>query len=170
MFRPRAVKRKITSLVESDQSSGGEAVEKSESKTVSAGTRVVGPMKSAASIRVTSRFDYQADICKDYKETGYCGFGDSCKFLHDRSDFKSGWQIDKEWQQQQKKKDVPINRDVEPSGNLECGVCKLAWAECATDPCRAICGHCFCEACFVKYCSQICKTCKKATRGVFKPL
>lgn len=26
-----------------------------------------------------SRFDYQPDICKDYKETGRCGYGDSCK-------------------------------------------------------------------------------------------
>ena len=33
------------------------------------------------------------EICKDYKETGYCSFGDSCKFIHDRSDYKSGWEI-----------------------------------------------------------------------------
>ncbi|VDN15911.1 unnamed protein product, partial [Dibothriocephalus latus] len=32
----------------------------------------------------------------DYKETGFCSFGDSCKFLHDRSDYKHGWQIDQE--------------------------------------------------------------------------
>lgn len=37
-----------------------------------------GPQKVSAFIRVASRFDYQPDICKDYKETGYCGFGDSC--------------------------------------------------------------------------------------------
>jgi hypothetical protein len=28
---------------------------------------------------------------------GYCGFGDSCKFLHDRSDYKYGWQLEREW-------------------------------------------------------------------------
>ncbi len=28
---------------------------------------------------------------------GYCGFGDSCKFLHDRSDYKHGWQLEREW-------------------------------------------------------------------------
>jgi len=28
---------------------------------------------------------------------GYCGFGDSCKFLHDRSDYKHGWQLEQEW-------------------------------------------------------------------------
>lgn len=24
------------------------------------------------------RWDYQPDICKDYKETGFCGFGGEC--------------------------------------------------------------------------------------------
>ena len=28
--------------------------------------------------------DPQPDVCKDYKQTGYCGYGDSCKFMHDR--------------------------------------------------------------------------------------
>jgi RING finger protein 113A len=68
-------------------------------KAKSGGT--FGPMRAPTFIRATSRFDYQPDICKDYKETGYCGFGDSCKFLHDRSDYKSGWQIEREWEQKQ---------------------------------------------------------------------
>ncbi|KVI04330.1 Zinc finger, CCCH-type [Cynara cardunculus var. scolymus] len=38
-----------------------------------------------------NRFDYQRDVCKDYKQTGYCGYGESCKFLHDYGDYKSGW-------------------------------------------------------------------------------
>ena len=49
-----------------------------------------GPLRASAHIRMTVRFDYQPDICKDYKETGYCGYGDSCKFMHDRGDYKSG--------------------------------------------------------------------------------
>jgi hypothetical protein len=40
------------------------------------------------------RFDYQPDICKDYKETGFCSYGDSCKFMHDRGDYKSGWELE----------------------------------------------------------------------------
>lgn len=55
-----------------------------------------GPMRAPANLRATVRWDYQPDICKDYKETGFCGFGDSCKFLHDRSDYKHGWQLERE--------------------------------------------------------------------------
>jgi RING finger protein 113A len=55
-----------------------------------------GPIRAPANIRTTVRWDYQPDICKDYKETGYCGFGDSCKFLHDRSDYKHGWQMEQD--------------------------------------------------------------------------
>lgn len=43
---------------------------------------------------VDHRFDYQPDICKDYKETGFCSYGDSCKFMHDRGDYKSGWELE----------------------------------------------------------------------------
>ncbi|KAJ8704679.1 hypothetical protein PYW07_011867 [Mythimna separata] len=55
-----------------------------------------GPIRAPANLRATVRWDYQPDICKDYKETGFCGFGDSCKFLHDRSDYKHGWQLERE--------------------------------------------------------------------------
>lgn len=34
-----------------------------------------GPIRAPAHLRATVRWDYQPDICKDYKETGYCGFG-----------------------------------------------------------------------------------------------
>lgn len=55
-----------------------------------------GPIRASTHIGVSARFDYQPDICKDYEETGYCGYGDSCKFMHDRGDYKSGWQLEKE--------------------------------------------------------------------------
>ena len=55
-------------------------------------------MRAPANLRATTRWDYAPDICKDYKETGFCGFGDSCKFMHDRSDYKFGWQLEKEWE------------------------------------------------------------------------
>jgi RING finger protein 113A len=44
-----------------------------------------GPVRSTCyNVRSMARFDYQPDICKDYKETGFCGYGDNCIYLHDR--------------------------------------------------------------------------------------
>lgn len=60
--------------------------------------RAKGPIRAPTNLRATVRWDYQPDICKDYKETGYCGFGDSCKFMHDRSDYKHGWQLERDWE------------------------------------------------------------------------
>lgn len=59
-----------------------------------------GPIRAPSNLRVTVRWDYQPDVCKDYKETGYCGFGDSCKFMHDRSDYKHGWQLEQDWEKE----------------------------------------------------------------------
>jgi len=58
-----------------------------------------GPIRAPAHLRSTIRWDYQPDICKDFKETGFCGFGDSCKFMHDRTDYKLGWQLEREYAQ-----------------------------------------------------------------------
>ena len=58
-----------------------------------------GPIRAPANLRSTVRWDYQPDVCKDFKETGFCGFGDSCKFMHDRSDYKHGWQLEREMEQ-----------------------------------------------------------------------
>ena len=38
-------------------------------------TGTMGPLRAPANVRGSVRFDYQMDICKDYKDTGYCGFG-----------------------------------------------------------------------------------------------
>jgi RING finger protein 113A len=46
-------------------------------KNPNAPTRKIGPVKAPSSIRTTTLQDYQPDTCKDYKTTGYCGFGDS---------------------------------------------------------------------------------------------
>jgi hypothetical protein len=59
------------------------------------GSGAHGPLRASTNVRMTVRVDYQPDICKDYKETGYCGYGDACKFMHDRGDYKSGWEIDR---------------------------------------------------------------------------
>ena len=70
-----------------------------------------GPMRGTQYMRSSIRMDYQPDICKDYKETGFCSYGDTCKFLHDRSDYKSGWELEREWAATEKaKQQVKIDR------------------------------------------------------------
>lgn len=59
------------------------------------GTGAHGPLRASTNVRTSIRVDYQPDLCKDYKETGYCGYGDACKFLHDRGDYKAGWEIER---------------------------------------------------------------------------
>lgn len=83
--------------------------------------RTQGPMRAPAFLRSTARFDYQPDICKDYKETGFCGYGDQCKFLHDRSDYKSGWQQEREWDAAMAKKKKALEDSVSNfmNGNIK---------------------------------------------------
>jgi len=75
-------------------------------------TGTQGPIRAPSFVRSTCRFDYQPDVCKDYKETGFCGYGDNCKFMHDRGDYKSGWQLEKEWDQQQAKKKKKLEESI----------------------------------------------------------
>jgi RING finger protein 113A len=77
---------------------------------MSSGIRI-GPLRSTSYVRTSSRFDYAPAVCKDYKDSGYCGFGDSCVFLHDRTDYKHGWQIDKEWEEEQRRNTEALDPD-----------------------------------------------------------
>lgn len=119
-----------------------------------------GPLRASAHIRVSARFDYQPDICKDYKETGYCGYGDSCKFMHDRGDYKSGWQLEKDWDEAQKEKKRRIALGIEDEGTAEvsdedededalpfaCFICRQPFV----DPVVTRCKHYYCQHCALK--------------------
>ena len=78
-------------------------VEVNEAEAISRNkiTGTQGPIRAPAFLRATARFDYQPNVCKDYKETGTCGYGDSCIFMHDRTDYKSGWQLEQDWNKEQ---------------------------------------------------------------------
>lgn len=118
-----------------------------------------GPMTAPANIRTTVRMDYQADICKDYKETGYCGFGDACKFLHDRSDFKAGWKLDRDWAASEKRRREKALRGEDPDEKstdndenddgdglpFACHICRNDFV----NPVVTDCGHYFCEECAI---------------------
>jgi RING finger protein 113A len=118
-----------------------------------------GPLRASAHVRSSIRFDYQPDICKDYKETGYCGYGDACKFMHDRGDYKSGWQMEREWQESEKKRKNNLARglaeeDEEEADSDEdalpfaCYICRQPFE----DPVVTRCKHYFCEHCALKVC------------------
>ncbi|XP_021753476.1 zinc finger CCCH domain-containing protein 1-like [Chenopodium quinoa] len=139
-----------------------------------------GPLRASAHIRVSARFDYQPDICKDYKETGYCGYGDSCKFMHDRGDYKSGWQMEKEWDEAEKARkrnlamgchdsdEDDVDHDAEDDDDslpFACFICREPFV----DPVMTKCKHYFCEHCALKHHAKNkkCFVCNQPTLGIF---
>lgn len=118
------------------------------------------------------------------------GFGDSCKFLHDRGDYKAGWQLDREWDAKHAAgkggargsaagvgadpdADNPFLIRDEPAGGalddtglpFACFICRGPFAA----PVQTQCGHYFCEACAsARYSSDtLCAACGKQTHGIF---
>ncbi|GAB0198934.1 E3 ubiquitin-protein ligase RNF113A [Grus japonensis] len=129
-----------------------------------------GPIRAPEHLRATVRWDYQPDICKDYKETGFCGFGDSCKFLHDRSDYKHGWQIERELDEGRYGVNDEENYEVssdEEDMPFKCFICRSSFKNPVVTKCR----HYFCESCALQHYrkSQRCYVCDKQTNGVFNP-
>ncbi|KAL0925172.1 hypothetical protein M5K25_003483 [Dendrobium thyrsiflorum] len=137
-----------------------------------------GPLRASEHIRVSARFDYQPDICKDYKETGYCGFGDACKFMHDRGDYKSGWQMEKDWEEREKARkrslamggggedrDGGSDDDDDHDLPFACSICRRPF----DDPVVTKCKHYFCEHCALKHHSKNkkCFVCNTPTLGIF---
>ncbi|KAI0563019.1 Pre-mRNA-splicing factor CWC24-like protein [Gracilaria domingensis] len=144
--------------------------------------RPFGPMKAPAHLRTSVRVDYQPDVCKDYKETGYCGFGDSCKFLHDRSDYKAGWQLERDWAEQEKKKRDAFLRGEDPDAEeanktkeeydkdglpFACFLCREEFKS----PIMTLCEHYFCEECALSRMEKdpSCPICKKQLRDTLNP-
>ena len=140
--------------------------------------RQVGPVKAPTNIRTITVTDFAPDVCKDYKQTGFCGFGDSCKFLHAREDYKQGWELDKDWEIGTKGK-KPLVRSK--TGSFEddsedddaalegvpfaCIICKEPYKY----PILTKCGHYFCENCALQRYKKnpSCAACGAGTGGVF---
>lgn len=138
-----------------------------------------GPLRASGNVRMTVRVDYQPDICKDYKETGYCGYGDACKFMHDRGDYKAGWEIDREWEEKQRLQRERMLSGWKPDDDEEeeedddgvpfaCLICRRPWNECQ-DPVVTKCKHYFCEQCALQHNakSKLCFACEQPTGGIF---
>lgn len=136
-----------------------------------------GPLKASLHVRESTRFDFQPDTCKDYRETGYCGYGDTCKFLHDRSDF--GLCVQAEQGEQKKQqinyKHIGQQRErrkgetymVPDTVSRFCLLCKDTWDQ-HSRPVKTICGHYFHEDCALKHSrTGRCPFCAKPTKGIF---
>ncbi|KAJ3225777.1 hypothetical protein HK099_006277 [Clydaea vesicula] len=160
-----------------------ELVNKKVEKTTQSNASKIraGPLYAPTNVRLTTRFDFAPDVCKDYKETGFCGFGDSCKFMHDRGDYKSGWEIDLEWDREQRKlakeleekkfleetEGKEFEEEIEEDGiPLDCPICNREFK----DPVTTKCGHNFCESCALKHNqkNKNCFLCNEPTKGIFQ--
>ena len=156
---------------------GASAYQSYISKNPNGPSKQVGPVKAPTNIRTITVTDFAPDVCKDYKQTGFCGFGDSCKFLHAREDYKQGWELDKDWEVGGKN---PKTKKAQPGGDgggeddedkllekipFACIICKEAYK----NPIVTKCGHYFCEACALgRYRkSPNCAACGAGTNGVF---
>lgn len=117
-------------------------------------------------MRTITTFDFAPDVCKDYKQTGFCGFGDSCKFLHAREDYKQGWELERDWEVGAKKIAVVDEEEDELEGvPFVCWICREDYK----DPVVTKCGHYFCEKCALKRFRKTpnCAVCGVGTGGVF---
>ncbi|CAK9304927.1 unnamed protein product [Gordionus sp. m RMFG-2023] len=164
-------------------------IEKKDTVLGNAASNLVrkGPMRAPTFIRSTTRWDYQPDLCKDYQETGYCGFGDSCKFGHDRTDYKFGWQLEQEWNEgrygqediESRKYEILAEiltndndddkRETDDNDDLpfKCAICRQSFESPIVTKCR----HYFCESCALKRfrTNARCFVCGAQTFGIFAP-
>ncbi|KAI9372515.1 hypothetical protein BJX61DRAFT_439244 [Aspergillus egyptiacus] len=151
-------------------------------KNPNAPNKTFGPIKAPTNVRTVTFMDYAPDVCKDYKLTGYCGFGDSCKFSHMREDYKQGWELDRDWeigtkgknlngkvvsQRGAKTGDDDEDDDEEELENIPfaCIICRKPYQ----NPIVTKCGHYFCEACALNRYRKnpSCAACGAGTGGVF---
>ncbi|TYJ53700.1 pre-mRNA-splicing factor CWC24 [Cryptococcus floricola] len=125
-----------------------------------------GPIKATSHVRTITLMDYQPDVCKDYKETGFCGYGDSCKFMHDRGDYLAGWQLDKVAEEGGGGRGGRVEEeDEDEEVPFACLICRKPF----TVPVVTRCGHYFCMACATKRFqkSPKCYACGAPTQGIF---
>lgn len=124
-----------------------------------------GPLKPIAeNVKTTTLTDFQPDVCKDFMKTGYCGYGDTCKFLHIRNELRQKKKISKDWQI-----DTPKSKKDDERLPFKCVLCEEDYKS----PIKTDCGHIYCKSCFLtryKRKKSECFICSFETNGVIKPV
>lgn len=119
----------------------------------------------------SASIDYNPSRCKDFHDSGYCSWGDSCIYAHDRTNYKQGWELDREWEEARRKELEAVRVAAEPQPPTlppQCAACKAF----PTDPVTPEeCDHVFCRGCAVNVFIAVgkCSTCFHAISGGFIP-
>ncbi|KAL4627845.1 hypothetical protein ACB092_05G195100 [Castanea dentata] len=113
-------------------------------------------------------------------------YGDSCKFMHDRGDYKSGWQMEKERDEAEKVRtrnlalglddeddggvdpgednDDDVNDDDDDSLPFACFICRQPFVDAVVTKCK----HYICSSLFQHHAkNKKCFVCNKPTLGIF---
>lgn len=165
-------KRRRVALDDASKSAGHATMLTSDADAVhDSSLNAMGPKRSAQDSGNNSAFDYTPDLCKDFLETGYCGWGDACIYMHDRNPGTPGWKVEKEWQEKRKAEREQLMRGGS-AGQDEEGALPWACFLCRGDfqrPVQTACGHIFCETCALRRfrSDTRCAVCQRDTQGVF---
>lgn len=125
--------------------------------------------KSSSAINPSHSFDYQQNICKDFRKKGYCRYGDECKFVHEREyEFTSQPEHRRNFSIKPAKSQTLPKPTRRPScGENDTEKC----AVCCNPPqntVRVPCGHLCCEVCFIESAGQEdskCSHCSEPIKG-----
>mmetsp|Transcript_7162 Transcript_7162/g.22920 ORF Transcript_7162/g.22920 Transcript_7162/m.22920 type:complete len:189 (-) Transcript_7162:51-617(-) len=145
--------------------------EKKKTNSTSSGVATIARTTSPVPTHSSSpSFVYSDKVyCKDWNETGYCGYGDNCRFLHERFAGEGGAPV---WAHEHdarraKRKEVarPSRVPTSVEGCVACGAERPVFPT-TFDRCSCV----YCEDCAMPRCHKACLRCGVVNKGVMVPV